>query len=103
MLIKMKFGVPMIWREPTNHLDNFFFKFVDVPVSIKKTKQHLQYHIPSARQPVAHCEEIPVPLFTELPELEVEALCSPASAGEDDETYPFEPSSADCDRLYLFS
>jgi len=65
----------MVWREPTNHLDNFHFKFVSVPGFNKKTKQHLQYpDIPSARQPVAHCEEMPVPLFTELQETEVEAL-----------------------------
>jgi len=48
----------------------------------KETKQHLQYHIPSARQKVANCEEIPMPLFTELPEIDVEALSSPASIGE---------------------
>jgi len=44
-----------------------------------------------------------VPLFTELPEIEVEALSSPASTGEDDETDLFEPSGADYDRLFLFS
>ena len=78
----------MVWREPTNPLDNSYLKFVDVPGFNKKTKQHLQYRIPSARQPVAHCEEIHVPLFTELPEIEVEPLSSPASG-------------ADCDRLSL--
>ena len=44
-----------------------------------------------------------MPLFTELPEIEVEALSSPASTGEDDETDLFEPSGVDCDRLALFS
>ena len=28
---KLKFGVPMVWREPANHLDNCYFKFFDVP------------------------------------------------------------------------
>ena len=78
-----------------------YFKFVDAPGFNKKTKQHLQYHIPYARQSVALCEEIPVPLFTELPEIEGEALSSPACTGEDDETDLLEPSGADCDRLSL--
>ena len=42
-------------------------------------------------------------LLTELPEIEVEALSSPASTGEDDETDLFEPSGAVCDRLSLFN
>src|SRR6218665_3543269 len=93
----------MVWREPTNHLDNCYFKVVDVAGFNQKPKQHLQYpDIPSARRPIAHCEEIPVPVFTELPETEVEALCSPTSTDEDDETDLFEPSDADCDRLSLF-
>jgi len=62
----------MVWRETINHLDNCYFKFVDVPGFNKKTKQHLQYDIPSARQPVALSEEIHAPLTTELPEIEVE-------------------------------
>src|SRR6218665_1551276 len=91
----------MVWREPTNHLDNCYFKVVDVAGFNQKPKQHLQYpDIPSARPPVAHCEEIPVPVFTKLPETEVEALSSPTSTGED-ETYLFEPFGADCDRLCL--
>ncbi len=57
----------------------------------------------SARQPVALSEEIHAPLTTELPEIEVEALSSSASEGEDDETDLFEPSGADCDKLSLFS
>src|SRR6218665_2833309 len=93
----------MVWRETINHLDNCYFKFVDVPGFNKKTKQHLQYDIPSARQPVALSEEIHAPLTTELPEIEVEALSSSASEGEDDETDLFEPSGADCDKLSLFS
>jgi len=44
-----------------------------------------------------------VPLFTELPEIEVEALSSPTSTGEDDETDLFETPGADCDRLSLLS
>jgi len=62
MNAKLKFGVPMVWREPTNHLDNFFFKFVDLPVSIRKpnntynTISHLpdnQLH--TVRKYLCHC------------------------------------------------
>ena len=44
-----------------------------------------------------------MPLFAELPEIEVRALSSSASTGEDNETDIFKPSSADFERLYLFS
>lgn len=102
---KLKFGVPMVWREPTNHLDNCYFCLVNVKGFNKKNKQHLQYpDIPSARRPVEHCEEIPVPVFTELPEIDVESLSLPASTDDDDDAQiEYTPSDADCDKISLFS
>ena len=46
---KLKFGVPMVWREPSNHLDDCYFCLVNVKGLNKKNKQFLQYpSIPSA-------------------------------------------------------
>ena len=50
----MPFGVPMIWREPTNHIDDCYFCMVP-PVSggiTKKKKRTVEYpNIPSALWP----------------------------------------------------
>lgn len=101
---KLKFGVPMAWREPTNHSDNCYFCLVNVKGFNKKNKQHLQYpDIPSAIRPVAHCDELPVPVFTEMPEILDEAINSPSTTTEDDETDLFAPSDAYCDEVSLFS
>ena len=60
----MPFAVPMIWREPTDHVNNCYFCLVP-PVDhgiTKKRAQALQYpNIPSALRPVAHGEGLPVP------------------------------------------
>ncbi|XP_018412291.1 PREDICTED: leucine-rich repeat-containing protein 43 [Nanorana parkeri] len=94
---KLKFGVPMVWREPTNHLDNCYFCLVNVKGFNKKNKQHLQSpDIPSARRPVEHFEEIPGPVFTELPQIDVESLSLPASTDDDDDAQiEYTPSDAD--------
>lgn len=58
----MPFGVPMIWREPTNHFDNCYFCLTNTKGFSKKNKKHVQYpNLPSALRPVPHCEEIPIP------------------------------------------
>ena len=101
---KLKFGVPMVWREPSNHLDDCYFCLVNVKGFNKKNKQYLQYpSIPSAIRPVAHSEEIPVPIFTELPEIDDTDLCSPASSDEEDTTDIFQPCDEDCDKPILFT
>ena len=50
---KLKFGVPMVWREPKNHVDNCYLCLVNVKEFNKKNKQHLQYlNIHSAMRPI---------------------------------------------------
>ncbi|GBL84843.1 hypothetical protein AVEN_93868-1 [Araneus ventricosus] len=54
----------MIWREPTNHIDDCYFCMVP-PASggfTKKKKRTIEYpNIPSALQLVSHGEGLPIP------------------------------------------
>ena len=50
---RLSFGIPMVWREQENHHNNCYYK---------KNKSKIKYnHLKSARRPVPHCDEIPVP------------------------------------------
>ncbi|XP_076040377.1 uncharacterized protein LOC143024889 [Oratosquilla oratoria] len=67
---KFKFGVPMVWREPTNHFDNCYSCLVNVKGLNEKTKHLLKYQdIPSTIRPVA-----PVPVFAGLPEIDDDVI-----------------------------
>ena len=83
---KLQFGVPMVWRESKNHVHDCYFCLVNVKGYNKKNKHCLKYpSIPSAIRPVPHCSDIPVPVFTELPEIEEEAFTSSTSLSTDDD------------------
>lgn len=70
----LKFGIPMVWREPRDHASDCYFCAINTTGINRKNRHSLQYpDLPSARRPVAHCEEIPVPAFTELPDSDDEA------------------------------
>ncbi|GBO20315.1 hypothetical protein AVEN_147771-1 [Araneus ventricosus] len=60
----MTFAVPMIWREPTNRIDDCYFCMVP-PASgsfTKKKKSTIEYrNISSALRPVSHGEGLPIP------------------------------------------
>ncbi|GBM46311.1 hypothetical protein AVEN_88005-1 [Araneus ventricosus] len=60
----MPFAVPVMWREPTNHIHDCYFCMVP-PVSggfTKKNKRIIEYpNIPSALRPVSHSEGLPIP------------------------------------------
>jgi hypothetical protein len=61
---KMAFGIPRLWREPQNHVNDCFFCLVDLSHLKKKTKNrfHIQYpDVPSSRAPVPHSVELPPP------------------------------------------
>ena len=67
----MQFGVPMVWREQKNHYDDCYFCMVKTEGFNAKNKNKIVYpDLESARRPVLHCKEVPVPVFTHLPDLE---------------------------------
>ena len=69
----MRFGVPMVWREPKDHLADCYFCTVNTKGFNSKTKHAAIYpDILSARRPVEHCAEVPIPLFSGLPSLQSE-------------------------------
>lgn len=61
----MKFGVPRIWREPQNHVNDCFFCIVNLS-HLKKTKNRssiIYPDVPSSRAPTPHSESLPIPLY----------------------------------------
>ena len=60
----MKFAIPRIWREPTDHITNCYFCMVD-PSKRREGKNATPVvypDLPSSIAPVPHCPELPVPL-----------------------------------------
>ena len=60
----------MVWREPKNHHDDCYFCIVNMFGWNQRKKKDWYYpDIESARRPIPHCAEVPVPAFTSLPAL----------------------------------
>jgi hypothetical protein len=58
------FGVPMVWREPKDHVSDCYFCLVNTKGVGKRSRQKISYpNIPSASRPVSHSESLPVPVF----------------------------------------
>ena len=80
----MQFGIPMVWRIPQNHHDDCYFCAVKLTGITSLTKHTLTYpNFPSALQPVRHSDTIPVPVFSEFPEIVSEDDGDSDSAEED--------------------
>ena len=63
----LKFGISMVWREPTNHVTDCYFDAIDVTGINRQNRSSPKYpDLQSARRPVAHCDEISVSIFGEL-------------------------------------
>jgi len=59
----MPFAVPMVWREPKNHIDDCYFCMVNISGYNKKNKSNIIYpNLPSAIRPIPHDPELPVPV-----------------------------------------
>ena len=62
----MRFGIPMVWREPRDHVEDCYFCSVSViGVNKKKRKSFTYPNLPSAIRLVLHSHDIPVPVFKE--------------------------------------
>lgn len=59
----MPFAIPMIWREPRDHNEDCYFCSVNITGFSTKNKNKIVYPVmDSARRPVQHCEELPIPI-----------------------------------------
>ena len=71
----MAFAVPMVWREPTNHIDDCYFCLtppIKAGLSMKKRGTVKYPNLPSAIRPIPHSDSLPVPTPPQHYELEVE-------------------------------
>ena len=58
----MPFAIPMVWRETTGHVSEFYFCLTSVTGVTAKSKHTVQYpNLPSAIRPVPQGAELPVP------------------------------------------
>ena len=61
-LSQLAFGIPMVWREPKNHVDDCYFCLVNTKGFSKKSKGKIRYpNLCSALRPIPHSDDIPVP------------------------------------------
>ena len=62
----MKFAIPRIWREPTNHTNDCYFCMVDPSKrrTAKKASAIVYSSILSSIAPVPHSDQLPVPIPT---------------------------------------
>lgn len=59
--------IPMVLSEPTNHVTDCYFYTIDVIGINRKNRSSFKYlDLESGRHPVAHCDEILVPVFGDL-------------------------------------
>ena len=83
------FGIPMVWREPINHLNDCCFCEVNTKGINRRNRNSLVYlDLESAIRPIPHLNEIPVPVFEGLPELELPGL-------KEDQAIVFSTDSSD--------
>lgn len=63
----MPFGIPVVWREPTNHHDDCYFCMVKPLGRNGISLKYIKYpNIPSVTQPVPHSDVVPVPRPPEI-------------------------------------
>lgn len=85
----LTFGIPMVWREPQNHIDDCYFCLTNITGFNSKTKSAIQYpNLPSAIRPVSHSDEVPIPVFCSLDSSDDEGgQCSQDKSSDEDDEY----------------
>jgi len=67
----LRFAIPMVWREPKDPCKNCYFCVVKTKGINRKNRNSVTYpNIDSAMRPIPHSEELPVPVYEGLPQLE---------------------------------
>ena len=90
----------------TPDVDDCYFCLVNVKGFNKKNKQHLQYpNIHSAMRPIPHSDEVPVPIFTKLPDIDEDQLRSSTSSSnsDDDEEEDIAHEAWNADRVSFYN
>ena len=64
----LRFAIPMVWREPKDHYSDCYFCGIKTK-GINRTSVTYP-SLDSAIRPVPHSEELPIPVFEGLPQLE---------------------------------
>ncbi|XP_076057274.1 uncharacterized protein LOC143034813 [Oratosquilla oratoria] len=73
---KITFGIPMIWREPRDHVTDCYFCVTRVAGFTSKTRHLITYpSLDSAIRPVPHSDDVPKPIFTQLASVESDSEC----------------------------
>lgn len=63
---RMPFAIPMIWREPKDHLSDCYFCLINITGITSKTKHTVKYpNLKSAIRPVLRNEQFPVPVYAD--------------------------------------
>ena len=85
-----------VWREPKSHTDDCYFCAINLTeINKKKRKSFIYPNLPSALRPVAHWDEIPFPVFKELPDVPNENLDVSFEEEDDLNDNDFVPKSSE--------
>ena len=76
----------MVWREPTNHVDNCYFCMVHLTGVSSRTIFKVEYpNIPSAIRPIPHSADLPVPSFQSFKYVSNSEASSESSTEQDND------------------
>ena len=96
----MNFAIPMVWREPQDHLSDCYFCITPIKGVSSKSKHTVKYpNLPSAMRPVPHSEDLPIPHPpTHLTlEDESEHVAATEIPNEERDDPTFETSTSSCE------
>lgn len=87
----LPFGVPMVWREPKNHVNDCYFCMTNVIGFTKKNKNKIVYpDCESALRPVPHSLNIPVPVPPAVGDIESQTSSDDIDLPDSDVYTPLE-------------
>ena len=73
----LPFGVPMVWREPRDHVTNCYFCMINTKGVGKKNRHKISYSsIPSAIRPVSHLKNLQSRFLVIFPQVQTVTMIS---------------------------